>query len=124
MRLGNRLLVGGALTVALLAWGGLGYLVFTTPPTLPFRIAYLALLLVASGASGVPVTLYLNRRFATLRWGRDRARVLRQSLWISGFVVLCAWLQMERSLTWAAALVFLGVFALLELLCAGREGGS
>lgn len=121
MQFDNRLLVGGGLFVALWAWGGLGYLVFTTPPTLLHRIAFLALLLVASAASGVPVTLYLNRRFATLRRGRDQVRALRQSLWISGFVVLCGWLQMERSLTWAAALVFLGVFALLELLCAGRE---
>jgi len=121
MRFDNRLLVGGALSVALLAWGGLGYLIFTTPPILPFRIAFLALLLVACSASGVPVTLYLNRRFATLNERRDQIRALRQSLWISGFVVLCAWLQMEHSLTWAAALIFLGVFALLELLCAGRE---
>jgi hypothetical protein len=121
MRLDNRLLVAGGVILALLAWVGLGYLVYTTPPALPWRIAFLGLLLVASGASGMPVTLYLNRRFATLRRGRDQVRALRQSLWISGFVVLCAWLQMERSLTWAAALVFLGVFALLELLCAGRE---
>jgi hypothetical protein len=121
MRFSNRLLVAGGVIVALLAWGGLGYLIFTRPPTLPWRIAFLGLLLVGSGASGVPVTLYLNQRFATLRRGRDRVRALRQSLWISGFVVLCAWLQMERNLTWAAALVFLGVFALLELLCAGRE---
>jgi len=42
MRLDNRLLVGGAIIVALAAWGGLGYLVFTTLPTLPFRIAFLA----------------------------------------------------------------------------------
>lgn len=107
--------------MAFVAWGGLGYLVFTTAPELPFRIAFLALLLVASVASGMPVILYLNRRFATLRGRRDQVRVLRQSLWIGGFLALCAWLQMERSLTWAAALVFLGVFALLELLCAARE---
>jgi len=124
MRLDNRLLVGGAIIVALAAWGGLGYLVFTTLPTLPFRIAFLALLLVASAASGMPVILHLNRRFATIRRGRDQVRALRQSLWIGGFVALCAWLQMEHSLTWAAALVFLGVFALLELLFAGREAGS
>lgn len=117
----NRLLLGGAITVALAAWVGLGYLVFTTPPELPYRIAFLALLLVASGASGVPMTLSLNRRFANLRQGRDQLRALRQSLWFGGFVVLCAWLRMEHSFTWAAALVFLGVFGLLELLWAGRE---
>ena len=121
MRLGNRLLVGGAVVVAMAAWGGLGYVVNTTPPELTFRMLFLALLLVAGAASGMPVVLYVNRRFATLRRGHDQGRALRQCLWIGGFVVLCAWLQMERSLTWAAALVFLGVFALLELLCAGRE---
>jgi len=121
MRFGNQLLAGGAIIVALAAWGGLGYLIFATPPQLPFRIAFLGLLLVASAASGMPVILYLNRRFATLHRGRDQVRALRQSLWVGGFVVPCAWLQMERNLTWAAALVFLGVFALLELLCAGRE---
>lgn len=117
----NRLLLGGAIPLALAAWVALGYLVFTTPPLLPYRIAFLALLLVASAASAVPVTLSLNRRFATLYRGRDQVRVLRQSLWVGGFVVLCAWLRMEHSLTWAAALVFLGVFGLLELLWAGRE---
>lgn len=121
MQFGSRLLVAGGIIVGMLAWGGLGYLVFTVPPTLLYRIAFMALLLVASGASGVPVALLLNRRFATLGRGRDQIRALRQSLWISAFVVLCAWLQMERSLTWAAALVFLGVFALLELLCAARD---
>lgn len=124
MRLSNQVLVGGAVAVALAAWGGLGYLVFTTPPELPYRIAFLALLLVASVASGVPITLYLNKRFATLRQRRDQVRALRQSVWIGSFVVLCAWLQMGHGLTWAAALVFLGVFVLLELLCASREQGS
>jgi len=121
MRFDNRLLVGGGITVGLLAWGGLGYLVYSVPPTLLYRIAFLALLLLASGASGVPVALLLNRPFPKLRRGRDQTRALRQSLWVSAFVVLSAWLQMERSLTWAAALVFLGVFALLELLCAARD---
>jgi hypothetical protein len=121
MRLSNRLLMGGAVSVSLAAWGGLGYLVFTAPPTVPFRIGFLGLLLVASAASVMPLVLYLNRRFASLRRGRDRVRALRQSAWVGGFTVLCAWLQMEHSLTWTAALVFLGVFALLELLCAGRE---
>jgi hypothetical protein len=121
MRFDNRLLVGGGITVGLLAWGGLGYLVYAAPPTLLYRMAFLALLLLATGASGVPVALFLNRRFATLRRGRDQTRALRQSLWVSAFAVLCAWLQMERSLTWASALVFLGVFALLELLFAAQD---
>ena len=121
MRLDNRLLVGGAITVGLLAWGGLGYLVYTTAPKLLHRIAFLVLLLLATTASGVPVALFLNRRFAALQRGREQIRALRQSLWIGAFAVLCAWLLMERSLTWAAALVFLGVFALLELLCAARD---
>lgn len=119
--MGSRLLSGGAITLALMAWAGLAYLLLTTPPALPYRIAFLALLLVASAGSAVPVVLSLNRRFASFGRGRDQVRVLRQSLWVGGFVVLCAWLQMERSLTWAAALVFLGVFGLLELLWAGRE---
>lgn len=121
MRLDNRLLMGGGIAVGLLAWGGLGYLVYAVPPTLLYRIAFLALLLLATGASSVPVSLLLNRRFATLRRGRDQIRALRQSLWVSAFSVLCAWLQMERSLTWSAALVFLGVFALVELLFTARD---
>ena len=121
MRFRTRLLVGGLLLFALLAWGGLGYLIFAVPPTLLFRIAFLALLFVASSASGAPVILYLNWRFTALHQGRDHVRALRQSVWVGGFVVLCAWLQMEHSLTWAAALIFLGVFVLLELLCASRE---
>ena len=121
MQLANGLLIGGSVIVALSAWGGLGYLVYNRPPTLVFRLAFLALLLMASATSGTPIVLCLNRRFATLRQGHNQVRALRQSLWIGGFVVLCAWLQMENSLTWAAALVFLGVFALLELLCASRE---
>jgi len=121
MRLGNKLLMGGTVLVALAAWGGLGYLVFNTSPDWLSRVAFLGLLLVASAASGMPAILYLNHRFATLHRGRDRVRALRQSLWVGGFAVLCAWLQMKHSLTWSAALVFLGVFALLELLYAGRE---
>jgi Na+/proline symporter len=121
MRLDNRLLLGGTAVLGLLAWGGLGYLVYSMPPTLVYRLVFLALLLLATSASGVPVALLLNRRFADLGRERAQARALRQGLWAGAFVVLCTWLRMERSLTWAAALVFLGVFALLELLCAARD---
>ncbi|MEA3345253.1 MAG: hypothetical protein U9Q78_03275 [Chloroflexota bacterium] len=123
MSFDDRLLAGGMIIVALVAWGALGYLIFTTPPDPPYRIAFLALLLVASAASVAPMTLYLNRRFAAFQRGRDQVGALRQSLWIGGFVMLCAWMRMGRGLSWAAALVFLGLFILLELLFAGRERG-
>lgn len=121
MRLDNRLLLGGIVIAGVLAWGGLGYLVYSLPPTLAYRLVFLTLLLLATSASVVPVALLLNRRFADLRREREQIRALRQGLWVGAFVVLCTWLRMERSLTWAAAVVFLGVFALLELLFAARD---
>ncbi len=106
-----------AAVIALLGWGGLAYLVDRTSPQPYTWLLFLALLLVT-----LVTTIYLPLRHLHRRLAKPvPARALRQSSWLAIFVVLCAWLQMRRTLDWTVALLLATVFGLIEGYLLSRE---
>jgi|Deesub1362B_J571_1020462.scaffolds.fasta_scaffold01054_10 hypothetical protein len=102
---------GLSIIIAILGWLGLGYLVTNFHPTTLTLSFFFLLLFLTLTATFFPVASYLNRRFASKE---DDLRPLRQSCWAALFIVLCAWLQMIRTLNWLLALLLFCVFCLLE----------
>jgi hypothetical protein len=70
---------------------------------------------VGMAALTIPISAYLNHRFAQPGWPeRDKPRLLRQGGWVGLFVVLLAYLQLLRALNWTIVVVLAGVFILIE----------
>lgn len=91
--------------------------VFATP-----QLLFLMFMFLAMSAGTVPVTAYLNYRFAKGGWfERDKTRLVRQGVWVGLFGVLVAYLQLIRALTWTIAVVLAGVFVLIETFFLTRE---
>jgi len=86
------------------------------------QLLFLSLTFVGLSAGTVPVTSYLNQRFAKPGWfERDKIRLARQGGWVGLFGVLMAYLQLIRALNWTIALVLVGVFILIETFFLTRE---
>lgn len=80
------------------------------PQLLLFTFLFLGLSTVT-----IPVTAYLNHRFAKPGWlERDKTRLIRQGAWIGILGILLAYLQLIRALNWTIAMVLAGVFVLIE----------
>jgi hypothetical protein len=77
--------------------------------------AFLASEFVAFVGLSLPLTYFLNKRF-----GRSDSQsflvVLRQAMWVGVWFVFCTWLQINRSLGWAVALMVAVVLFIVELL--------
>jgi hypothetical protein len=91
----------------------------------PDRVTELALLgllaLTLTGLS-IPVTAYINHRFARPGWqAEDPRRLLRQGAWVGLLGALYGWLKKEDALNWTIAAVIAGVFALLEAFFLTRD---
>lgn len=90
-------------------------LVLTTPPSRLTRVIFLALLFVdCFGLMLLGLRAYYDRHLSEVARRRDPQRPTREGLMIAGFVTLCAWLQMLRTLTLINALLLLGVLAFVE----------
>ncbi len=88
----------------------------------PVVTLFLTLIFIEITSLTIPITTYLNYRFARPTWGAtDRFRVLRQGVWVGGFVTLSAYLQLTRVLNWTVAIVLLTIFVLLELFILNRD---
>jgi hypothetical protein len=117
----------GAIVVAVSSLGALYYVIvyiWPVPETSLARPQLLFLLFVflTLGAGSVPVTAYLNQRFAKPGWfDRDRSRLARQGIWFGLFGIVLAYLQLIRALTWTIAIVLAGVFVLIEMFFLTRE---
>jgi len=84
--------------------------------------ALLAFMFLGLSASAVPVSLFLNNRFALSGWlERDKIRLIRQGAWVGLFGVLLAYLQLIKALNWTIVAVLAGVFALIETFFLTRE---
>lgn len=116
-----------SIPIVMLSFAGLMYVIgslWPDPNTIFARSQMLlfAFIFLGCGALTVPVTAYLNQRFAKADWlARDRARLLRQGSWVGLLAVLLAYLQLSRILNWTIALVLAAVFVLIETFLLTRE---
>jgi hypothetical protein len=81
-------------------------------------LAFLSAVLVAATGVALPIAYFLNWRFGPSQ-GRSNPHflvVLRQAMWMGFWVSFCMWLQMNRMLGIAVAILLAGVLILLELL--------
>ncbi len=114
-----------ALLMVALGWGGLYVLVISTTPRVGPRWVFFVLLQVAVTGTVLPLVRLLNMRFTPLRAPAPPAVVLvRQSVWIGLFTVICVWLQIPRALQLHVVLLVALVFAVLEIVLRSRELAS
>ncbi len=111
-----------AFVFMILGWGGLYLLVSSIEPYVGPRWAFLALLLIAVTGTVLPFVRFLNLRFTPLNAPLPSGGVLvRQSVWVGLFVVICAWLQILRILSASLAFFVATAFVVLELFLRSRE---
>jgi hypothetical protein len=107
--------------LAAIGWLGLFLLVNIAVPTIGPRWLFFAFLTTAATGTSLPFVWLLHRRF-------DRAApaapsvLLRQGLLVGLYVSLCAWLQINRSLSLGLALAIAVGFAAIEFLIRLVEG--
>jgi hypothetical protein len=119
------LVAGLTLAAAALAWGGLGWLILSVPPSRPLSIlAAYVLAFVGVTATGA-LLLWLVRRPRTDE-GRLKspAGYVSHSMLLAIIVLFAMWLQALRTLTPIVALLLLGLYAVLELAVLFGTRGS
>lgn len=116
-----------SILISIASFSGLYYLLthvwpdsttlFAQPQLLMLSVMFMGLT-----SAAVPVTAYLNYRFAKGNWWeRDKSRLLRQGAWVGLLGILLAYIQLIRALNWAVAIVLVGVFIFIELFFLTRE---
>lgn len=122
------LVVAGVMLVAaLLAWGGLGWLVVSVPPSrspsiqAAFVLAFVAITATAS------LLMWVIRR-PRVEDGhvkpKSPAGYLSHAMLLAVIVLFAMWLQMLRTLTPLVALLLVGLYAVLELAVLFGTRGS
>lgn len=84
-------------------------------------LAFLASLTVAVTGLALPVVYYANVRFDRGDVAPPALVVLRQALWVGLWFAFCMWLQMNRSLGFAVAILVAAVLATFEILLQVRR---
>lgn len=117
-------LIAAALMFAL-GWGGLYLLVTGTAPRVGPRWVFFVLLQVAITGTVLPFVRMLNARITPREQPQPPAVVLvRQSVWIGLFTVVCVWLQIPRALQLQVVVLVALVFIVLEIILRSRELAS
>jgi hypothetical protein len=105
-------------------WAGLYLLVTNNPPRLGAELwIFFVLLHVAVTGTVLPVVRYFNALFARVEIPPGGV-IVRQSVWIALFVVVCAWLQILRVLSLPVAFFLALVFIVLEVFLRVRENSD
>lgn len=86
--------------------------------------AFLASVMVAATGLTLPLTYYANLRFDPAPGAPSMFVVVRQALLLGLWLAFCLWLQMNRSLTPATALLVAAVVATFEILLQIRRRAS
>lgn len=109
-----------ALLMVMLGAMGIVLLVANNPPRLGAELwLFFILLHITTTGLSIPVVRYFNVRFTSEP--PPGGIIVRQSIWIASFVVICAWLQILRSLSVVVAFFIALVFIVLEGFLRFRE---
>jgi hypothetical protein len=122
------LLTGSALGLGGLVLGANLLLAWPVSSEHDYRLLFFAAIWLATSGIALPLIWLLHRRFgrpdAGENW-RSFLTLLRQAAWTGIWGTACAWLQTNRTLNWAMALLLLIVLVLIEALLLTRlETGS
>ena len=86
------------------------------------QLLLIGFIFVGLGAASIPLSVYLNNRFAKPGWlERDKFRLLREGAWLGILAVLLAYLQLLKALNWTIAAVLTGVFVFIEAFFLTRD---
>ena len=101
--------------IAITGMTGLLFVLTQLYPTPIARVLFLALLFITFGAGSVPLSIYLNHRFAAKDWLRqDPNRLVRHGIESGLLVTILTYLYWILALDWTIAFVLIGVFILME----------
>lgn len=113
------------LATAGLAWGGLGWLVLTVPPSRPLSLmAAYAFAFVAITATAAELVWLVRRPRTDDGQLKSPAGYLGHSMLLAIIVLFGVWLQSLRTLTPIVAVLLLGLYAVLELAVLFGTRGS
>ncbi|HEX2619857.1 MAG TPA: hypothetical protein VHL11_06915 [Phototrophicaceae bacterium] len=112
-----------AVVMILFGWGGLYWLVTTQIPRIGGQLwIFFVLLHIAITGTAIPMVRYLNVRFTPINAPLPPGGIIvRQSVWIGLYAVICAWMQIPRVLTPLVALLLALVFIVIEVFLRMRE---
>jgi len=108
-----RSLMIAAIILAIIGWLGLYLLLKITLPTVGPRWLFFFLWTIATTGTALPFVWLLHRRFGASQPARSSI-LLRQGLWVGLYTAICIWLQINRSLTLALALLLVAGLAAIE----------
>jgi hypothetical protein len=113
------------LLAAMLAWGGLAWLVLTIPPSRPLSLmAAYVFAFVGITATGAALVWLVRRPRTEDGQLKSPAGYLAHSMLLAVIVLFAAWMQALRTLTPVVALLLLGLYAVLELAVLFGTRGS
>jgi hypothetical protein len=113
------------LATAALAWGGLGWLFVSVPPSRPLSVQAAYLFAFVAITATCAALLWLIRRPRTDEGQlKSPAGYLAHAMLLAIIVLFAMWLQTLRTLTPIAALLLLGLWAVLELAVLFGTRGS
>lgn len=119
------LVAGLTLAVAILGWGGVGWLVLNVPPSRPLAVwAVYVFAFVAITATVSEVVWLVRRPRAEDGSLKSPAGYVSHSMLLAVIVLFATWLQALRTLTPIVALLLLGLYAVLELAVLFGTRGS
>jgi hypothetical protein len=111
-----------AIVLAIGSWLGLYQLITTELPRVGQRFLFFMLLMVAVACTVVPFVRYLNVRFTpVIRPIPPSGVIIRQSVWVGLFAVMCAWLQIPRVLSLPIAFFLALALIVVEIFLRSRE---
>jgi len=109
-----------SLFMFVLGWGGVGWLIFFTLPTVWQRWGFFLLLTMALTATALPITYYLNLRFPS-KPPANQSIILRQAIWLGVYGSTLTWLQLDGFVSiWTILGLGLGLI-IIEYLIRLRE---
>ena len=117
------LLAGGALGLGGLVLGANLLLAWPVSEEHDYRLLFFAAIWLTTSGIALPLIWLLHRRFCRPDAGeswRSFLTLFRQAAWIGIWGTVCAWLQTNRTLNWAMALLLLIVLILIEVLLLTR----